>query len=1221
MSDSTPDRAWAGRGLFPRSAAELRSTSICPACFTPLTSVVCASCGLDLRHPEAADLASASADIADALDARLDIIGRIRRDTAAAAVSAAAAAPAPAAQPAAAAAKLATPADTVAAPPHAPADAVPSAGPRRSGIQISLIIVGISLLSVFAVFGLVYAFVTFGSTVRMAIIVGGTLATMIAAGMLGRRGLTATAEGIAALGTVMLVLDAWALRLNEPDGLGATNETIYWGAALLIVGATAALWSRTSSLAIPAVVGAGLLPIGAALTTSYLVPELLPQLEGTAGVAGGIAGLATAALSWWIVPVTRSAARRGALIVAHSVGAVAAIVALVGVLDLDPPSRYAPVIAGVVLAGAAALHLVTFAPEVRRARAAGTRRALDTLTLAALGAGAAIAAIVGAVISAARFDQDRLVVSAPLIAATIVAVLAEQAWRRVAADAPVRTSAASATFTAAGLAAIAGGLAAIVGIAAFVEAGTRGVQIIPLTITDPVTSGEPTTIAAIASLALSLGIIALSWATLRVLAHRARVLTLMGGMVAVAAVPLLPAWWLVMLVFALLAVGAAVGLLLANRVTSTDARRALVALCIPLSTGAALGAFVTGWAVPHGWALGLIVALVTIAIARPATAVVPLRAGFMGLAAALVLGSMPELAGDLSVALPGLGLSAASTVILAAAVLIASSQLGALAALERQVVGGVATLAAVIAAFLPGAASLDGALALGLGAVALCLVIVLSRARADRSVERRVARVLLPLVVARAVLLALESAPLSVSPSLAAAASVGALVVVAIVGVLVHPGADTVSARARTLRSTLSDGALDRAAGDVAAVIASLAVLISGLSRDPDSGLAWLPVLVLAVLVLVIATSRDGLIGSRSPRRFIGWVALAIATIALWMRLADTGETTAELYVLPLAGAMLLVVAASSLLARRRSQPGSASAAPLTAAALLVALLPSAALSGLHAATDDQLGATRAIVVAAVALALAIAPLLAEQRLDAALPRLSSALVLTGVGALIVLAATQTIDLLAASGGESLGRAALVRAVLVVLVLSAVGVAAWMLGEGRLRTIATAGALGSAALGAGVLGLTGAVDPVELVSVPLAIALLAIGTLHLATVDKARSWLWLAPGLVALLAPSLLAIDAVGEPLWRAVAIGVVAAAVFVMGLVRRLQAPFVLGGIALLIHLLVQSWPLLTLVGESVEWWLWLGLAGIIIIVIAARFERRMQNARDLATRISQLR
>jgi hypothetical protein len=154
-----------------------------------------------------------------------------------------------------------------------------------------------------------------------------------------------------------------------------------------------------------------------------------------------------------------------------------------------------------------------------------------------------------------------------------------------------------------------------------------------------------------------------------------------------------------------------------------------------------------------------------------------------------------------------------------------------------------------------------------------------------------------------------------------------------------------------------------------------------------------------------------------------------------------------------------------------------------------------------------------------------------------------------------------------------------------------------------------------------VLGLAGAVDPVEFVSIPLAVALLAVGGLHLAAVESARSWLWLAPGLVALLAPSLLAIDAAGEPLWRAIAIGVVAAAAFVIGLMRRLQAPFVLGGVALLIHLLVQSWPLMTLVGEAVEWWLWLGLAGVLIIVIAARFERRMQNVRDVATRISQLR
>ncbi|MFN4002313.1 hypothetical protein, partial [Microcella sp.] len=112
MSDTTPDRAWAGRVLFPRSAAELRSTSICPACFTPLTSTVCRSCGLDLRHTAAVDLAAASADIADALDARLDIIGRMRRETAAAALAAPAAPPAE--TPAAHAAALES---AVAAPP------------------------------------------------------------------------------------------------------------------------------------------------------------------------------------------------------------------------------------------------------------------------------------------------------------------------------------------------------------------------------------------------------------------------------------------------------------------------------------------------------------------------------------------------------------------------------------------------------------------------------------------------------------------------------------------------------------------------------------------------------------------------------------------------------------------------------------------------------------------------------------------------------------------------------------------------------------------------------------------------------------------------------------------------------------------------------------------------------------------------------------------------
>lgn len=1197
MSDSTPDRAWAGRVVFPRSAAELRSTTICPACFTPLTSTVCVSCGLDLRHAASIELAASSATIADALDARLDIIGRIRRDSAAAAVAAPArlaAASAPAA--------VGVPAAPVAAPAvPTPAPVAPSLsdGPRRSSIQIALIIVGISLLSVFAAFGLVYAFVTYGSTVRMTIIVAGTLATMIAAGVLARRGLVSTAEGIAALGTVMLVLNAWALRLNDPLGLGSSPDALYWGTALLIVGATAALWSRTNALATPGVVGAGLLPIGAGLATGHLVGTLLPAITMVDFAVGSIAALATASVSWFVSAPSRPGPRRAAQIVAQSVGALAAVIGLASLVELDAGSRFAPTIAGLVLAAAAALHLLTLARHWRQRPATTERRAFDTLVLGAVGSGAAVAAIVGAVISAGRFEQDRVIVSAPLIAATLVALAAEQGWRRAAQGSVARTALSAATIAAAILVAIAGGLAAIVGAAAFVEAGTHGLDIIALSVGDPVTSSDPATIAALGALGLALALIALSWASLGILVRRARALTLIGGITLVAATPLLGSWWLVMTAFALLAIGAAIGLHAAPRLAVADARRALVALCIPLSTGAALGAFVTGWAVPRGWAVGLIVALVSIGIARPATSVITLRAGFLGLAAALVLGSMPELAHDLTVSLPALSLSAASALIGAAAVVIAVSQLGRLALLERRVVSAVAVVFSAGAAWIASEPLLDEAVAMGLIAVALSIATM----RGGR-IDGLVARALLPLAVARAAVLAAEHASLTTSldSALVTAVALSALVVVAIVALVTDR-------RDRAGRTTV----------DISATATALILVFATSVGPADFGLAWLPVLVLAVLVLVVATSRDGLIGSTSRRRFVGWISLGIATIALWMRLGDAGVTAPEPYVLPLAGAMLLVVGASTILGRRRGATAPLSAAPLTAAALAIGLLPSAVHSATMLDTDGSV--LRAIAVTLTAVALTTIPLIAARPLDAALPHMSEALAATGLGVLSALAVAHTIDIVAVTGGAALAGAALWRASLVVIVPSAVAIAVRLLATGRLRDLGPLVTLGVTALCATALGLSGAVDTVELVSVPLAIAALVIGARHLARAEHARSWPWLAPGLVVLLAPSLLAIDGAGEPLWRAVAIGVTAASVFVIGLRMRLQAAFVLGGTALLIHLLVQSWPLLSLVGRATEWWLWLGLAGVLIIALAARYERRLQNARDLATRIAQLR
>lgn len=1238
MSDTTPDRAWAGRTLFPRSAAELRSTTICPACLVPLTAVVCTSCGLDLRHPAAADLAAASVAVADALDARLDLIGRIRRDTAAAS----AAKPAPAAPAAAPTAAAAVSEPTLSEPaaeqPSAPAASGSGAARGRSGIQIALIVVGISLLSVFAVFGLVYAFVTYGSTVRMAIITGGTLATMIAAGVLARRGLRSTGEGVAALGTVMLALDAWALRLNDPEGLGASDPELYWGAALLIVAATAAAWARTNRLGVPGVAGAGLLPIGAGLLTLHLVDTVLPGVEGAGVMAGALAALIVSVGSPLAAPaadgtaVTRTAAR----IVTRLVGAVAGIIALGALLPLDPTSRYAPVIAGVLLAAAALLPLI--APRTLDASAAG---AFDRLTLAVIGGGSALAAIVGATVAAARFGQDRVIVSAPLIAAVLVAIVFEQAWRRGLLGPSARLTHAAGTLTAATLAALGGGLASIVGIGALLEAMTQGLEVLPLAITDPVASAEPATVAALGALALSLGLIAAHWSSLGLLRHRARALTALGAGVLVALVPLLPTWWLVMTVLAVLAVGGALAVRPALAVASADARRALLVLVAPLSAGAALAVWAIGWAVPRGATLGLAIALVAIGVGRTVCRRPVVRTIAVAGAAALTLGSTAPLVAELTRGVPAdsaFALSGGSAVIAVAAIIAAAAQLGGLSVLERRAALAVAAVAAVVAALAPRTPYADEVVAHGLAVAALALVAV----RGDR-VAQLVARILLPLAVARAAQFAAVLA--GATADLVAVVALGSLVVVAAVA-LATTGAGSrdeadAEARSRTLQSAFSGPSAGRRAVDASTLVVTAILLVTAGATD---GL-WLALLVGAVVVLVVATSRDGLVGARSPRRHLGWVALALGTAALWTRLATDDVTAIEPYTLPLAGALLLIATAAALVGHRRATP-SRSTAGLAGAALLVALVPSAVQS---TGPDTQ----RALIVAAVGAVVLIGGMLASRRTAATLPGLAAAVSGAAAAALAVGALAHAVELAARANGDVGGIAAplagpaLMHAALVVAVPAVLAVVAEELSrrltrdgesgsarddargsapttastEHRLRDGIVAALLGSGAISAAGLALSGAVPEVETVSASIALAAVAVGALRLARTPSARSWPWLAPGLVLLLAPSLLAIDGAGEPLWRAVAIGVVAASVFAVGLWLRLQAPFVLGGTALLIHLLVQSWPLLEQVGRAVEWWLWLGLAGVIVVALAARYERRLQNARDIARRISDLR
>jgi hypothetical protein len=87
------------------------------------------------------------------------------------------------------------------------------------------------------------------------------------------------------------------------------------------------------------------------------------------------------------------------------------------------------------------------------------------------------------------------------------------------------------------------------------------------------------------------------------------------------------------------------------------------------------------------------------------------------------------------------------------------------------------------------------------------------------------------------------------------------------------------------------------------------------------------------------------------------------------------------------------------------------------------------------------------------------------------------------------------------------------------------------------------------------------------------------------------------------------------------VGLGVLAIAVLVLGTVRRLQAPFLIGAAVLLAHALAQLWPWISLAYGVVPWWLWLGIGGVLLIVLAARYEQRIQNLKSVALKISTLR
>ncbi|MHA6667812.1 SCO7613 C-terminal domain-containing membrane protein [Homoserinimonas sp. A447] len=1273
-------RNHAGTVLWPTSPGALTDTTRCPACFTPLKAIVCTKCGLDLGHPAAAELAAASQDASDSLSQRVAVIGRIRYESsqprvpaetvpAAATTFPTVAAPTAAAQtPAAAAPAAAEPVTTAPewslptaielqpTPPvniPAPAADAPQqpGAPRRSGVQVALLIAGVSLLSIFAIFFLVYAFINYGIVWRSVIIASITVAAFVSASLLRRKSLIASAEGLAVFALVLVYLDAYALRANDFFGLGGADSAVYWGATVSIASVFFIAWHRLSQVRAASIVGWAGIPVGIGI----LLWGLMDGAEPATRVFTAFAATAVTGLAHGLVPRPPFHGTLERMLVL-STSSFALLAAFMVSWAVEPFSDWG----GTMACAAAALTAFALAASATADRVSTPAVRAFGLAFATIGGVAAASAVsVGALRVAA--DDTGFAIFVPVIAAAAIALLLEASAGRWSAT-RFRAPSVFATWGAAGVLA----LTALLPLAtAAMPIGTGLVAglghpwtaepSLSLTITEP-----PTDLAVLA-LACVVGLAAAAWLLTGSMRQRGTALAWGTGVVLILAAAQLPQLWLVLAGWLGIGVAAFV-LLLRTRATTVPAgyRVSFASVLVAATTLM----FLVGWASLDTWLFTTAATIVTLLASRALTAKAEWKAIFLGLATVLLFVGVVATARfatweqgapwELVLINETVLLTLVATIVLAAA---AIDYRRFVSTLDRQTTFWIAGVVAGASAFIAHNTVVDTAIsqpvlmlpqpvtslvsaALLLGALLLWVGL---RVNASLRPERIVASIALApavfwLVDSFARVLDLSEFAQSVVPITAALLSAA--------------GALTVT----LLRPT----GTPRWAREAGVAIVGVPAVVAAIYIDAPAG--WLVLVLAGVTLLLIAISPDGLFASGSPRRHLGWAALAVATAGLWWRLSSAQVEALEPYVLPLAGALLAIAYLIHRAARRAQTTGKA--APIVAlCSLLVAILPLAA----NSVSGDP---TRAIVMFAVCAALLLVSSLVVR--SAAQPFLDAMALSGAIGVLVTaggrasLASHRDLEpdgwiiaalavLLIAAFGQSRERAdasararqlvgqALVivgmvslaaietegffdetlgtmRAIATVALLCAIHIIAYAFDSAPLTRLVATVAVVVASLAA-LMGLVvQALDPIELASVPIAIALLVTGRIRLGSEPDARSWRSLAPGLAVLMVPSLL--NSFTEPeLWRLVGLGVVAVTVLVVGAVRRLQAPFVLGLVVALIHGFATFAPQIRAVYESQEWWLWAGLAGVLLVILAIRYEKRIQNLKDAVGRIAALR
>ncbi|MGW0391377.1 SCO7613 C-terminal domain-containing membrane protein [Streptomyces sp. NPDC003042] len=370
-----------------------------------------------------------------------------------------------------------------------------------------------------------------------------------------------------------------------------------------------------------------------------------------------------------------------------------------------------------------------------------------------------------------------------------------------------------------------------------------------------------------------------------------------------------------------------------------------------------------------------------------------------------------------------------------------------------------------------------------------------------------------------------------------------------------------------------------------AAVVAVVAVVCGWAGLFVAPVLLGLP--VAAVLTAQVAvTAAVGLLALRAPARAVGWTAGACAVAgAVSVSVAALDGRAATFAVFGVLGVGCALGAAYGPAARLPVRAGGAVPAVGYAASMVVAL----------AALLDLALSWRGVAVLAVpAVVMALAPRLGPVRVPAEAA--------AAVTALIALALT-------------VGDAPVLA---LALALAGVLCAATALRADRRRLGWAAGALFVAATWVR-LAASGVAEP-EAYTLPVSVLALAVGFLGRRRDPAASSWSAYGPGLGATLLPSLAA--AWGDAHWlRPLLLGVAALTVTLLGAHRRLQAPLLLGGATLAAVALHELAPYVVQVVGVLPRWLPPALAGLLLLVVGATYEKRLRDARRLREALGRLR